>query len=72
MLTVPAVIPVTTPVVGVIPTEPPLVLQLQVPPEVASLKLVVWPTHTVVIPVMAAGGGSTVMRALTEQLPGVI
>ena len=54
MITVPAVTPVTMP--ELLPTVAiPVLLLLQEPPVVLSLKVVVAPTHTVVVPVIAAG-----------------
>jgi hypothetical protein len=59
MVVVPAVTPATAPLALTVPTV--VLLEDQVPPEVASLKSVVDPTQTLVMPVMAA----TVGRALT-------
>jgi hypothetical protein len=60
IVAVSAVIPVTMPVVA--PTTATVVLLLlHVPPDVASLSVVVAPTHKVRTPVIAAGGGLTVI-----------
>ena len=49
---VPAATPVTIPV---LPTEATVgALLLHVPPPVISLKVIVWPTHTLAGPVMGA------------------
>lgn len=54
IVAVPDATPVTTPVVE--PTEAiPVLPLLQVPPVVASLRVVVAPAHTVNVPVIAAG-----------------
>jgi hypothetical protein len=49
--------PETTPDVLMVAIPAALRSALQVPPEVASLKVVVRPGHTEVIPVMPAGSG---------------
>ena len=58
IIVVPAAMPATMPV-----REPTVavavVLLLQVPAPLASLSAVVLPVHTVVVPVMAAGSGTT-------------
>jgi hypothetical protein len=55
----PGVIPVTIPVVEpMVATE--VLLLFQVPPRVALLSVRVAPTHTFVVPVMAAGVAYTV------------
>ena len=61
-MTVPGVTPVTTPLPGtmVATRGSPL---LQVPPALASLKFVVAPTQTELLPVIAAGSGFTVSVA---------
>ena len=62
---VPADTPVTTPV---LPTAARLVLLLlQVPPVEASVKAVVKPTHTLAVPVIAAGKGLTVTGVVIIQ-----
>lgn len=58
--------PVTTPVPGTTGAIADGVL-VHVPPAVASLSVVVLPVHTVVVPVIAAGNGLTVMTADTLQ-----
>ena len=69
MVDVPAVIPVTTPV-----PEPTIAtvcaLLLHVPPVEASVKLTEEPTHTVAVPVMPAGTGSTVTVVVAVQPKG--
>ena len=60
MIAVPPDMPVTTP--EPLPTVAIVVLLLvHVPPPVASLNVVVKPTHTDVIPVIVAGRGFTVI-----------
>ena len=64
MLAVPAVTPVTTPVVGftvATPAEP----LAQVPPVVASVSVMVWYWQTTVGPAMATGSGFTVITCVT-------
>ena len=56
MVAVPAPMPVTNPVVASIYATPGSVL-LHEPPGVASLSVVVWPTHRLVIPVIGSGSG---------------
>ena len=69
-MAVPADIPVTVPVVA--PTVAvPAALLLQVPPLVAQASVVVAPTHIVVMPVMAAGAGFTVIGFTAVQPPVV-
>ena len=64
---VPALMPVTTPVV--ISIEPADgILLLHVPGVVASLSVVVRPVQTVSVPVMEAGNGLTVTIAVMIQL----
>jgi hypothetical protein len=55
----PAVMPVTTCVSDPIVAIPVLVL-LQVPPPVPSTRLIVEPTQTLLLPVIAPGNGLTV------------
>lgn len=63
MLAVPAVIPDTIPVPA--PTVATAVLLLlHAPPVLVVLKVVVCPTHALVLPVMAAGSGFTVATAV--------
>ena len=45
---------------------------LHVPPAVALLSVVVEPTHTLVVPVMAAGSGLTVTVAVTAHPVGIV
>ena len=70
MVAVPAVIPVTIPV---LPTVASVVLLLfHEPPAVASLNRVLLPTQTVGMPVILAGvdgNGFTVMVVVAEALP---
>jgi hypothetical protein len=67
---VPALTPVATPPPapgpGVI-VATPVVALLQVPPGVASLNVVVEPTQTIVVPVIAAGSGFTVTVVVMEH-----
>jgi len=61
MVSVPTTLPVTVP-----PTTPATVLLLlQVPPAVRSLKIVVVPAHTVGLPNMAVGCRFTVTMVVT-------
>lgn len=62
------VLPVTTPVVD--PIEALALLLLHVPPVVASLRAVVLPMHTFVVPVMAAGSALTVTVVVTAHPKG--
>ena len=61
--------PVTTPVVLTVAI--PVLLLLQVPPVEVSESVVVAPTHTVGVPVMAAGAGSgfTVTSMVSLAVP---
>lgn len=66
IVTVPGLTPVT------IPDEEPTVamavlLLLHVTPETVLLRVVVWPTQTVGLPVMAAGAALTVTSTVAEQ-----
>src|SRR4051794_1305460 len=45
---------------------------LQVPPAMPSARLVVRPSHTSVLPVIAAGNGSTVIIVVEIQLVGSV
>ena len=65
MVAVPAVPPVTTPVVEF--TVADVELLLHVPPAVASVSVIVAPTHTAVGPVMAVGAGVIVMVLVARQ-----
>ena len=68
MTDVPAETPVTIPVV-----DPTVAtgkrLLLQVPPGVGSLRVVVLPSHTNVVPVIADGDGLHVMVVVTIHAP---
>ena len=71
MVTVPAVTPVTIPVLA--PTDAvPVLLLLHVPPVVAELSVVTAPVHTVDAPDIAAGNGLTVTTAITRQPVGSV
>ena len=71
MVASPAFIPVTTPV-----NNPAvafvILLLLQVPEGVASCKSVVRPTHTAIVPVIAAGNGFTVTIAVDIHPVGIV
>jgi hypothetical protein len=62
---VPAEIPVTNPPAEIVAM--PGDAELQVPPPDASVNKVVWPTHTVSVPLMGAGNGLTVTVRVAEQ-----
>ena len=64
MIELPAVTPVTTPPAVIVATA--RVPLFHAPPAAASLKAVVDPTHTLVIPVIAAGKGLTVRLKFCE------
>jgi len=66
MVTTPEVTPVTVPDVAPIVATPVLLL-VHVPPEVASVNVVVRPTHTFVVPPIAAGFGLTVKLVTAIQ-----
>ena len=69
MITVaPGALPVTTP--DIEPIVAFVLLLLQVPPVVASLKVMDDPTHTAVGPVIVAGEGFTVTVVVAKQLVG--
>ena len=71
MVAVPPVIPVRIPVVvPIVPTA--VLLLLQVPPVLASPRVVVLPAHTGVVPVMAPGVGFTVIVVVVLQPPGKV
>ena len=70
MTDVPAVTPVTTPPTVIVATAG--VALLHAPPAVALLKVVVALTHTLVVPVMAAGSGFTVTVVVTAQPVGSV
>ena len=69
MVAVPEFAPVTTPVPE--PTDAFALLLLHVMPDVTSVKLVVKPTQTFVVPVIFAGNGLTVKAASLRQVPNV-
>ena len=66
MVTTPEVTPVTIPDVEPMVATPVLLL-VHVPPEVASVNVVVKPTHTFVVPPIAAGFGLTVKLVTAIQ-----
>ena len=66
MVAVPATTPVTTPV-EVFTEAIAALLLLQLPPPVASVSAVVRPSHTVPVPVIAAGNGLTVNGVVVIQ-----
>ena len=68
MVEVPAVTPVTTPEPE--PTVALALLLLHVPLPVASLSVVVRPTQTFIVPVMAAGSGLMVTMVVLIQPVG--
>jgi len=65
ILGVPAVTPVTTPVLPTAAT--PELLLLHVPPDVVSVSAVVVPVQTVLLPVIALGDGLTVIVVVVKQ-----
>ena len=66
MMAVPAVPPVTTPVA--LPTIAVALLPvLHVPPVAVSVRVVVSPSHTVIVPVILLGSGFTVTFAVAAQ-----
>ena len=69
-VTVPAAIPVTTPVPLIVAV--PGALLAHVPPAEASVNDVVRPTHTVSVPVMDAGSGFTVTIPVVIQPVGSV
>jgi hypothetical protein len=72
IVAVPEAMPVTTPVP--VPTVAILVLLLvHIPPDIEELKVVVAPSHTVVVPLIAPGVAITVTTcvAATEPQPFV-
>ena len=66
MVITPEVTPVTMPDVAPMVATPVLLL-VHVPPEVASVNVVVKPTHTFVVPPIAAGFGLTVKLVTAIQ-----
>jgi hypothetical protein len=71
MVAVPADIPVTMPVAMPAAATDTLLL-LHAPPEVALVKMVVEPVHTVSIPAIAAGSGLTVISRILKQPVGIL
>lgn len=65
MVTVPALIPVTTPVADIVATAG--LLLLQVTPGVVVLRTVVPPAHKFMVPVIGAGSGLTVSIVVAMQ-----
>ena len=63
----PVTIPVDEPTVAI-----PVALLLHVPPVVASVKAVVSPEHTFIVPVIDAGNGFMVTIAVVIQLVGKV
>ena len=61
----PLIIPFPEPIVAM-----PVLLLLQVPPVVRSLRVVVCPVHTTGVPVIPAGNGLTVTIPVMIQLVG--
>ena len=72
MLAVPAVMPLTTPLVPTVATE--VLLLLHVPPAVALLSVVVLPAVSVAVPVMvpADGNGLTVITLAAAAVPQLL
>ncbi len=64
-IALPADIPVNTPVAALIVAMAVLLL-VQVPPDVASLSVVMAPLHIDILPVMAAGSGFTVAVTVVD------
>jgi hypothetical protein len=69
MVAVPAVTPVTVPVLPTVAT--PVAVLLHAPPVAASVKPVVEPAHTIAVPVMlpADGNGLTVTVVVAAAVP---
>ena len=67
IFTVPADAPVTSPV-ALLTVATEVLLLLHVPPVVASVNVVVEPTHTADAPLIAAGSGLTVIVVVVKQL----
>lgn len=71
MVAVPPLMPETVP--DVLPiTAMPVLLLLQVPPGVASLRVVVLPWQTLFVPIIADGGADTVTVVVTTQPDGAV
>ena len=66
MVEVPVETPVTWPVL-LLTVAVPVALLVQAPPEVASVNVIVAPTHTFDDPVIAAGVDTTVTGVVTAQ-----
>lgn len=71
MTAVPDATPVTIPVVGVT-VAIPVLLQVHVPPEVASLNVMVDSTQTDVFPEIDAGSGLTVISIVAVHIPPIV
>jgi hypothetical protein len=71
MVAVPIDMPVTIPVANPTSATEGLLL-LQVPPPVASLKVMLPPRHTVALPVTGEGNGSTIMDNVVKQPVGSV
>jgi hypothetical protein len=67
MVHVPTATPVTTPAVLIVAIE--VLPLIHVPPDVASVKVLVPPTVVVVMPPIAAGAGLTVIILEEKQPP---
>jgi hypothetical protein len=65
----PAATPVTIPLLVPIVARVTLLL-VHVPPAVASVSVVVKPTHTLAVPLIDAGSGLTVTTAVAIQVVG--
>jgi hypothetical protein len=63
MMAVPAVLPVTTPATSTVATA--VVPDVQLPPVVPLLSVVVWSRHTTAVPVISAGSGFTCIDDVT-------
>ena len=69
----PAAMPVTTPVVDIVPTPGlPLLHTPIVPGGAVAVNVVVWPTQIVVVPVIGEGFGLTTIVLDTEHPPGSV
>jgi hypothetical protein len=70
MVGLPALTPVTTPVDETVAS--PILLLLHVPPVVVLARVVVEPTHTFTVPVIAAGAAFTVIGNTALQPPPIV
>jgi hypothetical protein len=61
----PVAMPVNIPPVLIVPFAG--ILLLQVPPDVASVSVMLLPTHTIGVPPITAGNGFTVIGNVIEQ-----